>query len=74
MDPRNVDAEEGVREETACGESGVGEVDVDDEDREDGEDDPVAEIVETVIGVKGPDYAVGVGVEVGEVLLEDLEV
>lgn len=45
---------------------------MDDEDGYDGDDDAVAESVESDVGVLGPDYAVEVAVEELDVLLKDL--
>jgi hypothetical protein len=53
---------------------GIGEVDVDYEDCEEGEEDVEAEAVETDVGILRPDYAVVVAVEEVAVLLEDLGV
>lgn len=70
VDAGRVDAEEGVGE--PAWERGITEVGVDYEDGEEGEQDAIPETVEADVGVERPDDAVGVGVEEGEVLLEDL--
>jgi len=51
VDVRDVDSEEGVREVVAGGEGWVGEVGVDYEDGDEGEDEAEAEAVEAKVGV-----------------------
>ncbi len=42
---------------------------MDDDDGENAEEEVVAEAVETVERVEGPDYTIGIGIKEGDVLL-----
>ena len=69
VDVREVDTEERVREISRA--RWVREVEVYDEDREQGHDEVESQVAESVIRVVRPDDAVAVGVKVRAVLLQD---
>lgn len=71
VDVGGEDAEEGVGEVGGLGR--VGEVEVDDQGGDGGEDPVEAEFVETDERVERPDHAVTVGIEEIDVLLQDLD-
>jgi len=67
MDPCSINPKEWVGKPARDG--GIAEIAVDDDDGENTEEEVVAEAVETVECVEGPDYAIGVGIKEGDVLL-----
>ena len=69
MNPIRIDSEERIREEAR--DCWVGEIDVDDDHCEDGEEGVVAKAVEADVGVERPDNSVRVPVKEGNVLLKD---
>lgn len=70
VDVAHVDAQARVRKPRAAQPCGVGEEDGDEQGAE-GEEHAEAEVAEAAVDVPGPDDAVVVAVEEGDVLLED---